>query len=157
MCQNAKEEPYTEGENFIPYANGVEIKRDDITGGFGIFAARDIKPGEMIMVDKTLHFCCDQGKLHDKEATIGPYPNRYNEAMMCAGLQNLSGKKAHLMQYCCDSKASEFETPPITMFTDYRNREHSEHYCQLSPSQILEIVKTKCFGTEIFKHGIYAQ
>ena len=43
------------------------------------------------------------------------------------------------------------------MFTDYRNKEHSKHYCQLSPSQILEIVKTKCFGTEIFKHGIYAQ
>ena len=86
MCQDPKDEPYKDGENFIPYATGVEIKRDDITGGFGLFAARDIKPGEMIMVDKTLHFCCDQGKLHDKDAQIGLYPNRYNEKMMCAGL-----------------------------------------------------------------------
>ena len=55
---------YYDGENFITYAKAVEIKRDDITGGFGLFATRDIKPGELIMVDRTLQYSHDQGNMH---------------------------------------------------------------------------------------------
>ena len=68
---------------------------------------------------------------------------------MCAGLEKVRGKNAHLMQYCCDSIAAELEIPQISMFTDYKTSEHSKYQCQLSSSQIKQIVEEKCFGTEV--------
>ena len=55
---------YYDGENFITYAKAVEIKRDEITGGFGLFATREIQPGEIILVDRTIMHSHDQGNMH---------------------------------------------------------------------------------------------
>ena len=46
---------YQKATNILPYINGVQIKISK-NKGRGIFAARDISEGEIIIIDKPLAF-----------------------------------------------------------------------------------------------------
>ena len=137
-------------EHLLNYANGVQVKLSKERGR-GIFAEKDIKKGELIIVEKPIavveKMVLSDEKLGSKELKKLCNDRITELTEKCLALYKLKGIEALRLSYLCDGENINESIPPDNLYVSSAYKKYKLK--KLSERTIANIVVKNNFGGSV--------